>query len=249
MNRATRQAKDRPVQAIAVAEGLQYPQPDSIPIKGHRLAVIHAPANDPQRTSGKVLRPRAHGSSLASPSPDRTGAASNAHRSPRSQSGGTALRERPQGGQFRARSRCQTVPSGRSRTHVSLSSSSPPGNGWRRLLRPPRRPRSLARRTGLRRLSSRLAFRDEGCRVWGRSVLHRRSDAARFEDQSDRRPVRRPFAADWISSDLGRAKASFWKIPLPRSRFGFHRGSRAIAAYAVAAPRARFAVARRLIMA
>ena len=51
--------------------------------------------------------------------------------------------------------------------------------------------------------------------VWGRSVLHRRSDATWFEDQPDRRPVRRPLAADSISSSLGRAKSVVLEDPSP----------------------------------
>ena len=57
VNRATGQAKDRPVQAVAVAEGFEHRQPDRVPVEADRLVVIRAPPHHPQRTYGKMLRP------------------------------------------------------------------------------------------------------------------------------------------------------------------------------------------------
>src|SRR5262249_54282699 len=57
-------------QAVAVVEGLQDSQPDSVPVEGDRLLIPRAPPHDPQRTHGKVRWPArtprlcTHGGSL-----------------------------------------------------------------------------------------------------------------------------------------------------------------------------------------
>ena len=62
VNRAARQAKDRPVQAVAVVEGLQHRQPDDVAVEGDRLVVMITPSHDTQRSRRKVPWPaRGHG--------------------------------------------------------------------------------------------------------------------------------------------------------------------------------------------
>jgi hypothetical protein len=48
------QAKDRPVQAVAVLESFQDRQPNRVPVEGDRLVVTRAPQHDTQRTDRKI---------------------------------------------------------------------------------------------------------------------------------------------------------------------------------------------------
>ena len=57
MNRDPGQAKNRSVQAVAIAEGLQYWQPDGVPVEDDGFVIVRAPPHHTQRARWKMFWP------------------------------------------------------------------------------------------------------------------------------------------------------------------------------------------------